>query len=281
MPQEDDGQGRPLKVMRKRLNGVYSADGLRGPTRRYVLIVALLVGLASVPTLAAITAEPLEDGKTGGMDAPLLPPVSLGPVRTPLPSVEPSASSGSGSAPSSSAGTPAPDEGADGQAGKRVVRSVRGEGRAKGGRHRASGPESSGSREPAGVGGSGSHGSSRPDGSGSPGVGSDGPGDRDRPPVDHRTWCKDRDDCAPGRARHHRPDSAGDRDCEESPRRHAGRSRDRAARYPRRRGAGHSRVQEGRVHFGAPGAHAWRSGDRAAADGPSRRHDRHHRDRRH
>ncbi|HEX5204104.1 MAG TPA: hypothetical protein VFW27_29600 [Actinoplanes sp.] len=81
--QPDDDLVPPLKVMRKRLNGVYRADsGFSGPTRRYVLIVALLVGLASVPTLAAITAgsSELADGGTDTMDIPFLPPASPGPV---------------------------------------------------------------------------------------------------------------------------------------------------------------------------------------------------------
>src|SRR3954453_13201741 len=71
--------------MRKRLNGVYRADtGFSGPTRRYVLIVALLVGLASVPTLAAITAGSSEiaDGGTDPMDIPFLPPASPGPIQS-------------------------------------------------------------------------------------------------------------------------------------------------------------------------------------------------------
>ena len=79
----------PPKIMRKRLNGVYRADsGFHGPTRRYVLIVALLVGLASVPTLAAITAgsSELAGGKTDTMDIPLLPPASPGPIRGASPS---------------------------------------------------------------------------------------------------------------------------------------------------------------------------------------------------
>ena len=77
---DDDGLVPPIKVMRKRLNGVYSAEGLSGSTRRYVLIVVMLVGLASLPTLAAITAgsNELEDGRTGSMDAPFIPPVSSG-----------------------------------------------------------------------------------------------------------------------------------------------------------------------------------------------------------
>jgi hypothetical protein len=43
---DDDGLVPPIKVMRRRLNGVYSAEhGFAGTTRRYVLIVAMLVGL--------------------------------------------------------------------------------------------------------------------------------------------------------------------------------------------------------------------------------------------
>ncbi|MET0417607.1 MAG: hypothetical protein ABW022_16465 [Actinoplanes sp.] len=85
----------PMKVMRKRLNGVYRADsGFSGPTRRYVLIVAMLVGLASVPTLAAITAgsNELADGTTDTMDVPFLPPASPGPIQSP-PTVSPDSGS--------------------------------------------------------------------------------------------------------------------------------------------------------------------------------------------
>jgi hypothetical protein len=83
--QPDEDPVPPLKVMRKRLNGVYRADtGFSGPTRRYVLIVALLVGLASVPTLAAITAgsNEIAGGGTDTMDIPFLPPASPGPIRS-------------------------------------------------------------------------------------------------------------------------------------------------------------------------------------------------------
>src|SRR3954454_12331760 len=96
--QPDDHLVPPIKVMRTRLNGVYRADsGFSGPTRRYVLIVALLVGLASVPTLAAITAgsNELADGKTDTMDIPFLPPASPGPIRVP-----PSASASPSASPS-------------------------------------------------------------------------------------------------------------------------------------------------------------------------------------
>jgi hypothetical protein len=91
--QPNDGLVPPLKVLRKRLNGVYRADGFSGPTRRFVLIVALLVGLASLPTLAAITAgtSELDDGTTGAMDVPFLPPPSWGPVVPVLPSPSPPA----------------------------------------------------------------------------------------------------------------------------------------------------------------------------------------------
>jgi hypothetical protein len=102
VPEEDESRMPPLKVMRRRLNGVYSAEGFRGSTRRYVLIVAMLVGLASVPTLAAITAETLKDGShSGAMDVPLMPAPSTGLVM-PQPgsaSTLPTASRGTGPAP--------------------------------------------------------------------------------------------------------------------------------------------------------------------------------------
>jgi hypothetical protein len=100
----DDGLVPPIKVLRRRVNGVYRAEGFRGPTRRYVLIVAMLVGLASLPTLAAITAgsNELEDGTTGAMDVPFLPLPSSGPV-SPTPSGPPAtALPGPSSAPPSS-----------------------------------------------------------------------------------------------------------------------------------------------------------------------------------
>lgn len=94
MPEQPDGGlVPPVKVLRKRLNGVYRADGFSGPTRRYVLVVALLVGLASLPTLAAITAgtHELDRGTTGAMDVPFLPPASSGPVVPARPAPAPSA----------------------------------------------------------------------------------------------------------------------------------------------------------------------------------------------
>ena len=93
MPEQPDGGlVPPVKVLRKRVNGVYRADGLSGPTRRYVLVVALLVGLASLPTLAAITAgtNELDRDTTGAMDVPFLPPPSSGPVVPDRPGPSPS-----------------------------------------------------------------------------------------------------------------------------------------------------------------------------------------------
>src|SRR5690349_895555 len=106
--------------MRKRLNGVYSAEGFTGPTRRYVLIVAMLVGLASLPTLAAITAgtNELDEGRTGAMDVPFLPPTATGPVRI---RPAPSASAGPGS-PRSDGTVPGGSGIAQGQAQKRKTR---------------------------------------------------------------------------------------------------------------------------------------------------------------
>ncbi|GIE32175.1 hypothetical protein Ait01nite_052200 [Actinoplanes italicus] len=81
----DDDYAPPPKVLRKRLNGVYREDlGFSGPTRRYVLTVAMLVGLASVPTLAVLTTGSSEitgDDRPGAMEVPFLPPPSTGPVR--------------------------------------------------------------------------------------------------------------------------------------------------------------------------------------------------------
>ncbi len=82
---DDDGYEPPLKVLRKRFNGVYREDhGLSGPARRYILLVAMLVVLASVPTLAVITVGTSEiagKDRPGAMDAPFLPPPVTGPVR--------------------------------------------------------------------------------------------------------------------------------------------------------------------------------------------------------
>ncbi|GIE91726.1 hypothetical protein SAMN06264365_12354 [Actinoplanes regularis] len=82
---DDDGYEPPLKVLRKRFNGVYREDhGLSGPTRRYLLMVVMLVALASLPTLAVITAgtsEIADNGRNRALDEPFLPTPMAGPVR--------------------------------------------------------------------------------------------------------------------------------------------------------------------------------------------------------
>jgi hypothetical protein len=54
--------------------GLHRAEGLSGPTRRYAIIVALLVALASLPTVAAISAgsATLGAGMTGGGTTPFI-----------------------------------------------------------------------------------------------------------------------------------------------------------------------------------------------------------------
>ena len=159
----DDGLVPPIKVLHKRVNGVYQAEGFRGPTRRYVLIVALLVGLASLPTLAAITAgsNELEDGTTGAMDVPFLPLPSSGPV-SPTPSGPPATAL---PAPSSSppATVPSPST-PKGQVQKRKTRP---------GYAQSDTPAGDRPSRPAAPGGFSGAGSS---GSGSPGAGSSGLG---------------------------------------------------------------------------------------------------------
>ncbi|GIF08065.1 hypothetical protein [Actinoplanes siamensis] len=82
---DDDGYEPPLKVLRKRFNGVYREDhGFSGPTRRYLLMVAMLVGLASLPTLAVITAGTSEiagNRHDRALDAPFRPPPASSRVR--------------------------------------------------------------------------------------------------------------------------------------------------------------------------------------------------------
>jgi hypothetical protein len=87
-PPDDRPTTEPLKVLRKHRDGVYRGDGFTGPTRRYILVVAMLVGLASLPTLAAITAgsSELAQDKPPTSDVPFIPPAASGPIlTTPLP----------------------------------------------------------------------------------------------------------------------------------------------------------------------------------------------------
>ena len=75
----------------------------------------MLVGLASLPTLAAITAgsHELDDGRTGAMDVPFLPPASTGPVRMPARAVRFAGPRAAGSSPAgpSCRAAPAPLQG--------------------------------------------------------------------------------------------------------------------------------------------------------------------------
>lgn len=66
------------------LVGRHRADGLVGPPRRYLAIVALLAGAASLPLITAVAAGP--GGRTAlGEMSPFLAPPSGGPVIVPLP----------------------------------------------------------------------------------------------------------------------------------------------------------------------------------------------------
>ncbi len=58
-----------------------------GPTRGYLLTVALLAGTASMPILAAISAGSATPGSTALPDSstPFIPTPSVGPVVIPLP----------------------------------------------------------------------------------------------------------------------------------------------------------------------------------------------------
>ncbi len=103
--QEPTGLVPPLKVMRRRLGGVYRADSISGPTRRYILVVGLLVVLASLPTLAAITAGPdMLNTEAENAAPPFLPQPSSGPVVVPsTPTPAPSASASASAAPPAAA----------------------------------------------------------------------------------------------------------------------------------------------------------------------------------
>lgn len=169
MPEQPDGGlVPPVKVLRKRLNGVYRADGFSGPTRRYVLVVSLLVGLASLPTLAAITAgtNELDRGTTGAMDVPFLPPPSSGPI-VPAPAPSPGVvhgQAGKRRTPSHRNGrSDVPRSAATGGAGRRSAASSGSRGEASSSRRGSSGSREEASRS------RGEASAPRGDASGSPG----------------------------------------------------------------------------------------------------------------
>lgn len=66
---------------------MHRAPGAGGPTRGYLLTVALLAGTASMPILAAISAGSATPGSTALPDSsiPFIPTPSVGPVLIPLP----------------------------------------------------------------------------------------------------------------------------------------------------------------------------------------------------
>ncbi|MBO4205847.1 hypothetical protein GSF22_07485, partial [Micromonospora echinofusca] len=71
----------------RRVIGAHRAQGLAGPPRGYLLTVALLAGTASMPILAAISADTATIGGTALPDGvtPFIPPPSVGPVVVPQP----------------------------------------------------------------------------------------------------------------------------------------------------------------------------------------------------
>jgi hypothetical protein len=232
--QPDGGLVPPVKVLRKRLNGVYRADGFSGPTRRYVLVVALLVGLASLPTLAAITAgtHELDRDTTGAMDVPFLPPASSGPVVPARPAPAPSfgvvhGQAGKRRTLSHRYGQgDVPASGATARAGQRWSASASGRRRASTGGAASSRPARSGrsapptedahrdasppNRSPRSGGGP------VPAGHAVPPSKPARPADPDdeAPPLARPPFCHERGKCGVRESRHHRPDWSRHRQCE-------------------------------------------------------------------
>ena len=93
MYEPGDGPGTPALGRHRsaggyrRVVGVHRAPGAGGPTRGYLLTVALLAGTASMPILAAISAGSATPGSTALPDSstPFIPTPSVGPVVIPLP----------------------------------------------------------------------------------------------------------------------------------------------------------------------------------------------------
>jgi len=73
-------------VRYRRVTGVHRAEGLAGPTRRYLFTVAMLAGTSSLPILAAIGSgsATVNDGTPPAGSAPFVPPATGGLV-VPLP----------------------------------------------------------------------------------------------------------------------------------------------------------------------------------------------------
>ncbi|WP_430499204.1 hypothetical protein ACQRWP_28750 [Micromonospora trifolii] len=93
MYEPGDGPGTPALGRHRsadgyrRVVGVHRAPGAGGPSRGYLLTVALLAGTASMPILAAISAGSATPGSTALPDSstPFMPTPSVGPVVIPLP----------------------------------------------------------------------------------------------------------------------------------------------------------------------------------------------------
>ncbi|MEV4496057.1 hypothetical protein AB0J84_10150 [Micromonospora arborensis] len=93
MHEPGDGPGTPALGRHRsaggyrRVVGVHRAPGAGGPSRGYLLTVALLAGTASMPVLAAISAGSATPGSTALPDSstPFIPTPSIGPVVIPLP----------------------------------------------------------------------------------------------------------------------------------------------------------------------------------------------------
>ncbi len=246
---EQPGLVPPMRVMRRRLNGVYRADGFAGPTRRYILIVALLVALASLPTLAAITAgtATMDEGPTGAMDVPFLPQPSDGPVIRPTaptsaPSLGPlpgGAADPAGTSPAPPATGPAAPPGADGPS-TATPPPARGQAQPQGTAPARPGGASSDGDGEAGRPESGGHDRPRPPASG-PGTPSrpaeprpgkprppvvepkppsrPKPPSKPKPPADRPGrpgWCHERGACWVKPAHHQRPGRTPHRHCDES-----------------------------------------------------------------
>lgn len=97
MPNPGDGPAVPpparhrlpggMHVARRPAAGRHRAEGLAGPTRRYTVIVIMLVTMASLPVLAAISAGSATIGSTAdsGGTTPFIALPSTGPVVVPPP----------------------------------------------------------------------------------------------------------------------------------------------------------------------------------------------------
>ncbi|NGM14794.1 hypothetical protein, partial [Verrucosispora sioxanthis] len=92
MSEPGEGPGAPILGRHRapgyrRVVGAHRAVRTAGPTRGYLLTVALLAGTASMPVLAAISTGSATVGSTALPDGstPFIPTPSVGPVVVPPP----------------------------------------------------------------------------------------------------------------------------------------------------------------------------------------------------